>query len=332
MKKQLAIVCASIFGLSACSDDSAVNDVKSPAQEHVYEKKQLTITESNAPIVASVIFDLEDFARAPLDMLNEPYNPPKIMIPNLARTEELAVSEQFKGDFVFDANENAHISCNNGSLYNDQSTYSVTEEVHSIVDGIADNSQQAVLSYWFVANHCERLTGEIDNSGFANITGAIRFTAQWVKGSGGQLVNFNGVVKTANATIVSQDVDVPDSYPDLYINYGDRNEVRFDEVNTNMMISGEQFELHYSNIKLYSEFNGRGGSLIVKTVSGAPIVLADRYVKHEYVSGQAIIEADNNTKMLLTMDESAVNVSVTLENGDIFADSYSYSELYEYYY
>ncbi|MCP4320505.1 MAG: hypothetical protein GY951_16650 [Psychromonas sp.] len=331
MKKQLAITVASLLALSACSDDAQSNDSHASSQEHVYEKKQLIITESNAPIVASVIFDLEDFARAPLDMLNEPYNAPKIMIPNLARTEELAVSEKFKGDFAFDADNDAQISCNNGPLYNEQSTYSVTKEIHSIVDGGIDDSQQAVLSYWFVANHCDRLTGEVDKSGLAKITGAIRFTAQWVKGIDGQLVNFNGVVKTTNATSAPQGVKIPENYPDLFINYGDRNEVRFDEVNTNMMISGDQFELHYSNIKLYSEFNGRGGSLVVKTVSDAPIVLRDRYIKHEYVSGQAIIEADNNTEMHLTMDESAVTVTVTLENGETFTDSYSYSELYEYY-
>lgn len=325
MKNCITTALLSSLLLSGCGDSGSSSSDKKV--EHVYEKKQLSITAQNTPIVASIIFDLEDFARAPLDMYNDPYNPPTITIPNMARTEELLVSEQFKGDFIFDANDEAEVLCDNGELYNEQSTYSVVEHEHIVTN----NAQQAILSYWFVANHCHRLTGEIDNNGLAEITGAIWFTAQWVKGLDGQLANFNGVVKTAHASTAPQGVDIPVYYPHLFINYGAHNEVRFDEVNTNMMISGDQFALHYGKIKLYSEFNGRGGSLTIKTIEDQPIILADRYTKHEYVSGQVLIEADDNTQMLLTMDESAVNVDVTLANGDSFETSYSYSELYDLY-
>ncbi|PKF63806.1 hypothetical protein CW745_02915 [Psychromonas sp. psych-6C06] len=336
MKCNFAITFIATALLTACgggSGDSGLTNGLLPSEAvHVLEKKQLAINVDNAAVVASVIFDLEDFARAPLDMLNDPYIAPKITLPNMARTEELAVNTKYKGEFVFDGNDNALQLCANGEQYNNQPSYAVSKESHNIVDGIADNSQQAILSYWFIANHCDRITGETGNQNLAKITGAIWFTAQWVKGMSGELVNFNGVVKTAHPSTAPSPVDVPEQYPHLFINYGERNEVRFDEINTNMMISGDQFALHYGNVKLYSEFNGRGGSLTINTVKDAPIILADRYIKHEYVSGQVLIKADQDTQMLLTMDVSAVTLNITLSDGDKYTTSYSYSELYDIYY
>lgn len=325
-------VLASLW-LSACGGggggSSAANDVDNPNAVHVYEKKQLEITPDNVAIVSSVIFELENFARTPLDMLNEPYLPPAITLPNLARTQELNVADSFKGDVIFDANfdeANPELtSCTNGEVYQNQPTYEVHQEKHSIVDGTVDVSQQAVLSYWFAANHCNRETGDEVTPGEAQLTGAIWFTAQWVKDRDGALANFNGVVKTVPAAQSPQDIQVPEYYPDLYINYGERNEVRFDTVETNMGISGDQFSLTYKNVALYSEFDGTGGSLELNTLE--PILLSDRYIPHRYSSGKVSIVADQNTQLILTLYPSYITADATFANGETSQYEFTYQAL-----
>lgn len=329
--KQLTYVGAlgSVLLLSACGGGggSSHNDGQSVSADavHVYEKKQLAITPDNVVTVASVIFELENFARTPLDMLNQPDTPPKITLPNLARTQELNVSAQFKGDFVFDAVDEALTSCINGDIYQGQPTYAVHQEKHSLVDGTVDSSQQAVLSYWFAANHCSRATGDVNNPGEAQLSGAIWFTAQWVKDRDGHLANFNGVVKTVPAAQSPQKIQVPDAYPDLYINYGARNEVRFDKVETNMGISGDQFSLTYKNVKLYSEFEGTGGSLELNTLT--PILLSDRYVPHQYASGKVSIVADQNTQLVLTLYPDYIEALSTYSNGETANHQFTYQQL-----